>query len=101
MLTGPMVWMTPKCQLSAHQPAHPRHGVSSGLGRRDGFVCRREQGSAGFGQLDPAGAAHEQVGAEFALERAIELERLDCVRCARVAARVKWRSSATARKWAS
>ena len=57
-------------QVPAHQPADRGNGVPAVLGRGEGADGGWKQRPSGFGQLDLAGAAHEQVATEFAFERA-------------------------------
>ena len=56
-------------QLAADQASYACDRVSGFLGGGDGAACRGHQGSTGLGQLDLAGAAHEQLAAQFAFER--------------------------------
>ena len=56
--------------MPAEQPADRGDGVAAALRRVDRVSCRTEECSAGVGQLDLPGAAHEQVTAELLLERA-------------------------------
>ena len=56
--------------MTAHQPADGGNRIMGVLGSGDGPPGRRKQRPSGFGQLHLPGAAHEQVAAKFALERA-------------------------------
>ena len=57
-------------QVSAHQPADRGNRIPGVLGRGEGPLGGRKQRPPGFGQLHLPGAAHEQVAAKLALERA-------------------------------
>ena len=69
MSSRPRSWIAPIVKLTADQASYPCDRVFGVLGRGDGAPRRGGQRSAGFGQLDVTGAAHEELTAQLAFEQ--------------------------------